>query len=497
MNANAGNPMHAAPRSAARDSVTKDATPLVRALLETAEIRQAVSAALPQVLEAWAGQSRLRAILARPVARALGQRFAPSENGCGETSVQGVLRNPEHARAVAAELPALINRAIDAIASVGEGVSALTPEEKLELVGEVIARFDPAQAGALLTSFAATLNEAHNADPQGMAERLRPAVRAWIASVDFGELKQTADNVAEHTDALAAMLNEEMWRYPAKVVCLLAMLPAAVNAALRMAARTVEPMNQMAPDLLADVVLSLVRDIRGEEIGRVVNQACELVRKLHTGSVLIGDNGKPQLPADLSVLVGDVLQSLDAGLYLKARSLLADTGDSIDALLLDALEQQPELARELLARPLRRRAASLRRLARLTEWIERSFAEDDLSETVENGLGEIDAQELSDTLSRLLAIANRLRQRSPALIRDLLVQTIGSLDERELGDAACWLVDDVVGAIQPVAGEIMPHVVRGVATLMTPESGSRGDAMRAARAALRDAIAQDEKEGQA
>jgi hypothetical protein len=489
MSADAQNPMRSVMEArVAQGNGANEAGHLVRALLQTTEVRQAVSAALPQVLETWAGQSRLRAIVARAIARAFGQGFARSRSGRSETSVQGVLRQPEHARQVAAELPGLINRAVDAAASVSEGVAALTPEEKVRLVGEVLERFDPALAGTLLTSFAATLNEAYLADPTGLVERLRPGFRAWIANVDFGELKSAADNLAEHSDALAGMVNEELWRYPAKVVCLLAMLPAAANAALRTAARTAEPVNRMAPDLLADVVLSLVREIKGEEIGRIVNEACELVRKVHTGSVLIGEHGKPKMPADVSALIGDVLRSLDVRLLLQARSLLADTGDSIDTLFLETLEQHPELAREMVARPLRRRVGGLRRLARQTDLIERTL-DDDLAEVVTRGLGEVDAQELADTLSRLLAIANRLRATSPNLLRDVLSQTIGSLDERELRGAASWLVDDVVAALQPVASEIVPSVVRGIARLIAPEADDRGDELRSALAALRETLA--------
>jgi hypothetical protein len=462
---------------------------LVRALLQTVEVRRAVSAALPQVLQAWAGQSRLRGFVARPVARALGQGFASSPDGLAETSVQGVLRQPLHARRVAAELPHLINSTIDAIASVSEGVAALTSDEKARLVAEVLDRLDPALAGTLLTGFAATLNEAYLADPKGLAERLRPALRAWIEKVDFAELKTAADNIAEHSDALAAMVNEEMWRFPAKVVCLVAMLPAAANAALRTAARTAEPVNQLAPDMLADVVLSLVREIKGEEVARVVNQACELLRKLHTGSVLIGAYGKPQMPADFSALIGDVLGSLDVGLLLKARSLLADTGDSVEALVLETLERHPELVREMIAQPLRRRVGGLRRLARRTDLVERALADDDLAEVVSRGLGEVDAQQLADTLSRLLAIANRLRTTQPDLLRDVLSQTLCSLDERELRDAACWMVDDVVAALQPVAGEVMPPVVRGIARLIAPQDGERGEELRSALAALHEAFA--------
>ena len=469
----------------------EDDTPLMRDLLETAEVRQALTAALPEVLRAWAGDSRLRALAANALARILSRGFTASRNGRDQTSLQTLLREPQHARQVAAQLPKLINGLLNASTAVSEGVALLPPEEKARVLGEVFEKVNPALAGKLLTSVACFLNDAQAADPVGMTERLRPGFRAWVGNVDFGELKTTVDSMAENTAAFAGMLNEEMWQYPTKMVCLLSMLPAVVNATIQALTASLGPINRLAPDLVADVLLSLMRDIKAEEVGRLVNAACEVFRRVHTGSVLIGENGKPQMPADLSALVGDALRSVDIELLLKTRTLLADTQESTQNALLALLEEQPAMMREIVAGRFRRRASGFRRLARATDVLERALTDDDVAAAVTNGLGEIDAQELADTLNRLLAIANRIRDASPNALGAVLAQVLGALDEREAGETVRWVVADVVAALKPVAREVLPPVIKGLADLLASEAAGDGE-LRAAVDALRAALSPKE-----
>jgi hypothetical protein len=460
---------------------------LVRALLETNEIRQALSAALPEVLRAWAGESRLRALAANAFARVLTRGFTASRNGRDETSLQTMLRQPQRARQVAAQLPELMNALFGASTAVSEGVALLPPEEKARILGEVVEKVDLALAGKLLTSVARFLNEVQAADPVAMAERLRPGFRAWVGSVDFGELKTTVDSMAENTATFVGMLNEEMWQYPTKMVCLLSMLPAVVNATIQALTASLGPINRLAPDLVADVLLSLVRDVKAEEVGRLVNAACEVFRRVHTGSVLIGEDGKPQMPANLSALAGDALRSVDIELLLKTRALLADTQESTQNALLALLEAQPALVREMVAGRFRRRASRFRRLARATDVLERVLTEEDIAAAVTSGLGEIDAQELADTLNRLLAIANRIHDASPNALGAVLAQVIGGLDEREAGETVRWVVANVVAALKPVAREVLPPVIKGLVDLLASEAD--GDAeLHAAVDALRAAL---------
>jgi len=466
-------------------------TRLSHALLQTSEVRQALQVAVPEVLSAWAGESRFRTLVAALVARSARRGFAASRGGNGSPSLQALMRRPEHARQLAAQVPALLNRVLDAVTAVSEGIAQLPPEEKARVIDAVLGALDPALSGRLLTSLACIVNEAQAAEPVVSAERLRPAFREWLRGVDFGELKTTVDIVAENSAAVAGMVNEELWQYPTKMVCLLSMLPAAVNAGIQGLTKTLEPINGLAPDLVADVLLSLTRDVQGEAIGRLVNAACELLRKVHTGSVLIGEQSKPQIPATLAQLVDDVLRALDVGLLLKARAALADTGESTEAGALELLEKHPALVRDMILGRFRIRIAGLRRLARTTDLVERTLADDDLAAAITAGLAEVDAQELADTASRVLGMMNRVRATSPHLMRDVLAQTIGSLDQAEVREAVCGLVEDVVAAVKPMAQEIMPPVIRGLAELLTAGAHD-GDDVQSAVTALRDALAGNE-----
>lgn len=464
---------------------------LASALLQTDEVRRALGAVAPELLRAWAGTSKWRGLAAEVLTRLLRRGLAEAGRGRTEASLQTVLRDPDRARQIAAQLPDTVNAIVGASAAVSEGVALLPPQEKARLLGELLERFDAAIAGQLLTRLVRFLNEVEEAEPGVMAERLRPAVRAWLGSVDFGEIKTLVDSLADQAPALVGMINEELWEYPTKLVSLQATLPALLNATVRALLASLEPVNRQAPDMVADLVLALLRDVKGEDLGRLVTAACEAFRKLHTGSVLIGDNGKPQMPADLSALLGDMVHSIDIDLLLKTRALLADTQESTHSALLTLLEEQPRLVREMVADRFRRPAAALRRLARGTDLLERALGDDDIAAAVTSGIGEIDAQELADTLNRLLAIADRVHEASPELLRGMLTQIGSALDERQVGQTLRWVVEDLVAALAPVAHEVLPPLLTGLAELLASGARSNGE-LRSAIDALRVAIAPEE-----
>jgi len=96
--------------------------------------------------------------------------------------------------------------------------------------------------------------ESRIAEDASYAESLRPIVRELVEKIDFGELKEAADFHQENIAAAVMMINEELWRYPAKVICLLSLVPAVVNMGVSTAKESLVPINNLAPDLLADVV---------------------------------------------------------------------------------------------------------------------------------------------------------------------------------------------------------------------------------------------------
>jgi len=302
------------------------------------------------------------------------------------------------------------------------------------------------------------------------AEMLRPGFREIIENIDFGELKEALDCSQDDITAVVKMANEEMWRYPAKVVCLLSLLPSVANTAVSAVKETLTPINNLAPDLLGDVVLSLADEIDGKNIGLVINELCEMVRKIHTGSVLLGEPGKPQSANTLSHFMNETMSTMDINLLLKAKAYLAEIKEMALQNLINLLEQSPELSREFFQSHFVSLIASIRKWSRKADAFERLFSDEDIAREFARGMSEIDAQEIAGTISRLCGMLNRVRATTPGIIRNTLSQTINSVDAVEVGETVQWFTEDVVESLKPVATEVLPPLIRGLADLLRPNS---------------------------
>ena len=440
------------------------------AFAETEEFRRIVRALAPRAVEVWAGKSRVKRALARPVAKSIERGFSRSDDGAAP--VAALLEDREFLRSAARELPGLVNGALGAMEAAARGAAALPPAEMTGLAGDLVDGMDLARVGRLLTGMAAMINGLHSSNPEFLSDALRPKIAGFIEHTDFGELKEALDGSLEDVAALVRSVNEELWNYPAKFICLFSALPTIVNMAVVAMKETAAPLNRMAPDLLTDVFLSLLESIDGKEIGNLVNEFCELVRKIHTGSALLGEPGKPAFPRMVAKLAGETLGTVDIHLMLKARDLLGEIKEMSLLTFISMLERNPELARDLFRSHFRSLVAFFRRWSHKAEAFESLFTEEDVAEEFARGMGEIDAQEVAVTISRMCGIFNRVRERTPGIIKNTVAQTISSMDSGEAAETARWFVGDMVEAFRPLAPEVLPPVIRGIADIIRLESES-------------------------
>ena len=326
------------------------------------------------------------------------------------------------------------------------------------------------------------------ADDLDYAEILRPGFRELIEHIDFGEIKEAMDCSQDDIAAVVRMANEEMWRYPAKVVCLLSLLPAAANMTVSVVKETLTPINTLAPDLLADVLLSLADDIDGKNIGMLINELGELVRKIYTGSALLGEPGKPQSANTLSRLTRETMSTIDINLLLKARTFMTEIKEMSQQSFIDLLEQSPELSREFFQSHFVSMIASIRKWSRKADAFERLFSDEDIAREFAKGMGEIDAQDVANTISRLCGLLNRVHSATPGIIRNTLSQAINSVDANEVGETVRWLTEDIVQSLKPVASEVLPPLIRGIADLLRPDPASGYREIVEALAYLKSAI---------
>jgi len=442
------------------------------AFAQTDEFRRIVRAIAPRAVGAWAGKSVFKKVIARPVAKSIAKGFSANGKGGDDAPVADLLADPRFLSSASAELPALVNGLLAATASAVEGVASLPAEERARVMKGLVEGVDFSHAGRILTGLAKAVNGLHRDNPWFMAETLRPGITAFIKGTDFGELREMAEGAREDVIALVRTVNEELWNYPAKFICVLSLLPVMVNTAVGTLKETAAPINKMAPDLLTDVVLSLMNEIDGRNIGMLVNEFCELVRKIHTGSALLGEPGKPQLPKSVAKLTAETMSTVDINLLLKARGLLAEIKEMTLLTFIGMLEKSPELAKDFFQSHFRDLVAFFRRWSHKADAFETLFTDDDVAEEFAKGMGEIDAQELAVTISRMCGVFNRVREKTPGIIRNTVAQTISSLDRYEAAETARWFTADMVEALKPLAPEILPPIIRGVADLLKQDDGS-------------------------
>ncbi|HPA71962.1 MAG TPA: hypothetical protein PKY31_06825 [Spirochaetota bacterium] len=456
------------------------------AFAQTEEFRRIVKAFAPQAMGAWAGKSMIKKAIARPVAKSIAKGFSANGKAGDAAPVADLLADPGFLSSASDELPVLVNGVLAAAASAIEGAASLPAEERARVMKALVGGVDFSNAGRIITGLAKALNGLHQENPQFMADTLRPGIAAFIEGTDFGEVKEAVEGSVGEVTALVKAVNEELWNYPAKFICLISVVPSLANAAVAALKETAAPINRMAPDLLTDVVLSLMNEIDGKNIGMLVNEFCEIVRKIHTGSALLGEPGKPQFPKSVAKLTAETMSTVDINLLLKARGLLSEIKEMTLLTFIGMLEQSPELAKDFFQSHFRALVAFFRRWSHKADAFETLFSDDDVAEEFARGMGEIDAQELAVTISRMCGIFNRVREKTPGIIRNTVAQTISSLDRYEASETARWFTADMVEALKPLAPEILPPVIRGIADLLKQDDGSgeMGEALDYLRSAL-------------
>lgn len=463
--------------------------PLVRALVQTHGFHRLLCMVLPELLSLWAGKSRFRQVLSRPLSKHVVKAFAAAGKAAGEPeSLTALLNRGDFVESLSERLPALMQSLTGAVSALTETLGRIPVDRRTALVRTVLRDLSLGDAGRILNSAALGLSEIHAQDPTLFSEAARDKFRELVRALDFGQLKETVDRAEQDVVAAVAMAGEELWQYPAKVVCLLSLLPSMANMGIQALTKAVAPANGLAPDLLADVIASLLREVQGPRVGELVNELAEGVRSVHTGSVLIGDPGCPRLPQEVEALVRDVLTTLDVPLLLKAAGLLDDLKRASGQALSSALAQEPEMAKAAFLRPFRSAGKRSRLWSHRVEAWESLFTDEERAAQVSQGMADVSGEDLAETVNRFCALLNRADTHTPLAGANVLTRFVASLDPVEVGETARRFAGDLLEHLQPMAPDIVPPLIRGAASLLAAAERGGGQDLSDALSALRTSL---------
>ena len=472
-------------------------------MLDTREVRQALAAILPDLLNVFAGNRRIKKLVMRMVGKYLNRSLTRPEDVFERAELAPLFDDPQFIRHLAAPLPDLAGGLFDLIATGIKGIEHLNADDKKEIFSDLISKLSTGRTGDMITAACRILNDIHKTDPEFFAKRLEPGFKHWIESIDFGELKEMVDNSGADGRAFVEMVNNVMWQYPAKVVLLLSLIPSFINGLIVSADISLGRLNELPPDLLTDVVLSFIREVDPAPAASMVNQLTEIVRKVHTGSALLGDPGSPQLPRVLGQTIDQIMDQIDPEILWKAKIALAETRAGISQATMEAVGRNPKfrhLNRVMAPELFNIRLKSInQRLAALESELEENFdaANDTDGDTqttpsLAKGLAAYDVQEMGEVLNNALRIVNRLADDQPDVLPELAAEIVNAIDDYELAETARHLFNGVGQEFKHLARAVVPGLITWVCDVLQPADDEYETDAETARNSLRDLLMKEE-----
>ncbi len=329
-----------------------------------------------------------------------------------------------------------------------------------------------ADVGALLTSLARKVNADHASGKTLHDEKQGEAIDAFLQNMDFGEVLEMIEGADPHVIESIRTFNQQLWKYPAKAGALTVIAIALMNTSIKGAREIMRPIEeQFSPDLLADLILSIIRDVNGTNAANLTNTVFELIRRVHTGSLLIGKGGKPLLQTYLTGFFRDYYTAMDPELARKARICLAEDQETIANAKADALDANSRMVLSLLSSLGKVTSCKVRgksRKWRILEDVEKAGFNAAVSESV----SDLDTHEVAGLINTACSVLDRVHDAKPDVVSNLVGGIVDSIDSEQVRRISKWLIPDLVEALRPLAPIVLPELIKGFNELVTPEEGA-------------------------
>ena len=214
----------------------------------------------------------------------------------------------------------------------------------------------------------------------------------------------------------------------------------------------------------------MIRDINGTNAARLVNTFYELIRRVHTGSLRLGEGGRPLFQTYLTGLLKDCFAAMDPELVKKVRICLAEDAVAVANATSEALDANPHLALSSLSSLGERKSSQARGQARRLKVLE-DIGESGFNGAVSESVSNLDTYEVAGLINTACRVIDRAHDAKPDIVNSLVGGIVDSVDAGQLGRIARWLIPDLVEALRPLAPVIVPELIKGIHELANGEEG--------------------------
>lgn len=307
-------------------------------------------------------------------------------------------------------------------------------------------------------------------NPTASAEKLVTAFKAFLDNTDISAWKTMLESSKPGRIETARQLNDLLGEYQGKLMAATAALPAVISIAANSVKSYLETqLKIMPPEMVFEVFNGLNGKIDWKEVGRMLNDHYELVRRIHIGSSLSGDGVIPAVQNLVGDILKDIVSEIDPGRYSEAVAGKAENREAVKNAVSDMMRACPDFAKNMFV------AAALSKNARIRGMKNRLQILADLPDKEREDMiaaltEAFDELELADLISLMTEVTNSVYATDPERIPQTVSNLVASVDMDEIGLLAeNDLIRDTIKAVTPLALPLMPPLINGICDLLEPD----------------------------
>ncbi len=325
-------------------------------------------------------------------------------------------------------LPLIINAKMHALAAVADALAQMPEDRRRALLEQSIANLEPGALVEAVNAWATLLINIHKENPE-LGEKLRPLLEKAVDAADLGKVRLAVEAASQFGAEISDHLTRSLMGNPAAAANLFGMIAPLANGLIRALSDTLENLD-MAPEITASGLFSVIEDINGKQLGKFATLAAGLICDLHAGSLVLGLN-EPQFKAVFSDLVDDASETLDMDKCGEAFMALAEDLEVVAQKLGGEAVSNPHFISRLATAVLIVSGAG-RQLAQSLVGALMEMPDEDFDAFIVDAKDRLEPAEAAKLVNSLARLFNRTQKSTPDFTADTSARFYESLDYEQL-----------------------------------------------------------------
>lgn len=470
-------------------------------ILQTKEVMNAVDSGITEVINLWEEGSTAKKFASKPAKWVLKKNFSnhtngPKKNDQKKEELLSLLKHPDVLEYISSILPIIFNNISEIIHAMVVSLENNPEEKQLEMISRFFSSFNTEKTGETLTSLARTLTLLHKNNPKLLTDTIILKLRTFLEHTDFSEFKNAFDHSKEDIDSILKGANDLAFEFPAKLVTLLSFLPGVSNHLLVFLEDIIKRFNDLPADILADILISFLKEMDGKTIGNFINNINEMIRQVHTGSALIGEAGVPQFSTELLKKSRIMVEQIDPVVMMKAQKAVLDGKEVLQKTFQQIAGENSELLTGSLEDLSAKNNSKIRLFIHKLETIE-DLGEEDAAKALATGISKWNGYDFAEVVNATSILLNSLNAHSPDVLKKSIDEFTATLDIDEISESVSWISGDVGSSLKPFIRATAPALIKEIIGCLSPdydETDENNDQIDEAREMLRQFITGREKQ---